>query len=77
VVEAVVTSRVGWLLGLGTKSKNGAYAGNPNDLPVHAIVVIDRPFAATGQCGEWRFPAIPPARPSCTVNRTGSTVKCQ
>jgi hypothetical protein len=58
------------------RGKDGSYAGNPGNLPVHAIVAIDRPFAATGQCGEWRFPATPPARPSCVANATGTMVKC-
>jgi len=58
-------------------AKNRSYAGDPDDLPARAIVVLDPPHATTGQCGEWLFPATPPARPSCASNATGSIVKCK
>jgi hypothetical protein len=57
------------------KGKTGRYG--PSSLPVHAIVVIDQPVARTGLCGEWRFPATPPARPSCAMNGSGSSVRCR
>ncbi len=55
--------------------KNGVYAGDASNLPVNAAVVIDRPYAMSGQCGEWRFPATPPAKPSCVLNGTGSVLR--
>jgi hypothetical protein len=59
------------------KGRNGAYASDRGDLPIHAVVVIGSSAAATGQCGEWRFPAAPPARPSCSANASGSVVRCR
>ena len=59
------------------KGKNGVYAGNPSELPVNAAVVIDRPYAMTGQCGEWRFPTTPPATSSCVLSSTGAVLKCK
>jgi cysteine-rich repeat protein len=57
------------------KARNGMYA--PSSLPVHAIVVVDQPVARTGLCGEWLFPATPPARPSCGDSGSGSSVRCR
>jgi hypothetical protein len=57
------------------KGRNGLY--EPSALPLHAIVVLDQPVAWTGLCGEWRFPATPPGRPSCGVNGSGSSVRCR
>lgn len=57
------------------KGKNAGYG--PSSLPVHAIVVIDQPVARTGLCGEWRFPATPPARPSCALSGSGSSLRCR
>jgi hypothetical protein len=59
------------------KGRNGAYAGDPGDLPIHAVVVIGSSSSATGQCAEWRFPAAPPATPSCRANASGSVVRCR
>jgi hypothetical protein len=41
-----------------------------------ATVVIDPPFASTGQCGEAGF-GVPPAQPSCLALSGGNTVKCK
>jgi hypothetical protein len=57
--------------------KNADYAVAADDLPLHAIVVLDPPVAASGQCATWRFPASPPARPSCTRNAGGTAVRCR
>lgn len=57
--------------------RNADYAVTPDDLPLHAIVVLDPPAAASGQCGEWRFLATPPATPSCMRNAAGTTIKCR
>jgi hypothetical protein len=53
--------------------KNGAYGPIVlGDLPLKATVVIDVPFATTGQCGETNF-----ATGNCAVVSAGNTVKCQ
>ena len=58
------------------KGKNGSYAVNTANLPLMATVVIDPPFASTGQCGEAGF-GVPPAQPSCLALSGGNTVKCK
>ncbi len=59
------------------KGKNGTYAINPANLPLVGTIVIDVPFASTGQCGEAMFPLAPPAKPSCIALSGGNTVKCK
>jgi len=59
---------------LQLKAKDGAYAGDRADLPIHAIVVLGPTIE---QCGEWSFPGTPPTRPYCAANATGSGVKCR
>lgn len=61
----------------GVKGKDGSYPVNPANLPLTGTIVIDVPFASTGQCGEATFPAAPPAKPSCTAVGGGKTVKCK
>lgn len=56
------------------KGKNGSYATAVGRLPVNAVVVL---AASSGQCAEWRFPAMPPARPSCALSSTGSVLTCR
>ncbi len=58
------------------KGKNGNYVVNAANLPLTGTVVIDVPYATTGQCGETAF-LLPPAKPSCTVAGGGKTVKCR
>jgi len=41
------------------------------------VAVLDRPYATTGQCGEWLFPATPPAKPTRVLNRAGDVLKCK
>ncbi len=55
--------------------KNGNYAVPGANLPVTGTLVIDSPFATTGQCGEAFFPGPPPV-PSCTLSPSG-TLKCK
>ena len=55
--------------------KNGSYAVTGPNLPVVATLVIDSPFAASGQCGEAFFPGPPPV-PSCTLSANGA-LKCK
>ena len=62
---------------VGVKGKNGSYPINPANLPLVGTIVIDVPYAATGQCGEAQFPAAPPAKPSCVSVSGGKTVKCK
>lgn len=57
--------------------KNGTYTVTSPDLPVTGILVLDPPAATTGQCIEARFPATPPAKPSCTLQSGGATLKCK
>jgi hypothetical protein len=59
------------------KGKNGNYPVNPANLPIVPTIVIDPPFASSGQCGEAMFPATPPSKPSCAVVSGGKTVKCK
>jgi hypothetical protein len=59
------------------KGKNGSYPVNTANLPLVGTLVIDVPYATTGQCGEAKFPATPPAKPSCIVVSNGNTVKCK
>ena len=54
----------------GRKPINGA------NLPLVGTIVIDVPYATTGQCGEAKFTATPPAKPSCLTSG-GKTVKCK
>ena len=55
----------------GRKPINGA------NLPLVGTIVIDVPYATTGQCGEAKFTATPPAKPSCLSTSGGKTVKCK
>jgi hypothetical protein len=59
------------------KGKNGSYIVNTANLPLTGTLVIDVPYAETGQCGEATFPATPPAKPSCAVASAGKTVRCK
>ncbi len=61
----------------GVKGKNADYVVNQAQLPLIGTIVIDVPFAATGQCGEAMFPATFPTKPSCTSTSGGKTVKCK
>jgi hypothetical protein len=57
------------------KGRGGTYA--PTMLPVRVVLVVDHPNAVSGQCGEWLFPATPPAMPSCVLDGSGSALKCR
>ena len=61
----------------GVKGKNGTYPIDGTHLPVVGTIVIDVPNATTGQCGEAKFPAVPPAKPSCLSTSGGRTIKCK
>jgi hypothetical protein len=55
----------------------GRYAVETANLPLTGTLVIDVPNATTGQCGEAHFPAVLPAKPSCTTASVGNAVKCK
>jgi uncharacterized delta-60 repeat protein len=76
-VQLKANARVPGQYKVVVKGNHGTYAGNPARLPEKAAVVIDRPFATTGQCGEWSFPATPLETPSCVINPAGTSVKCR
>jgi hypothetical protein len=57
--------------------RNGTYTVTAPELPVTGILVLDPPAATGGQCVEARFPATPPAKPSCTLQSGGATLKCK
>lgn len=59
------------------KGNDGSYPADAANLPLVGTIVIDAPFAVTGQCGEAAFPSAPPLRPSCRAASGGKTVKCQ
>jgi len=56
------------------RGKNGTYTVNPANLPLVGTIVIDVPFATTGQCGEAKFNVAPAA---CTLVSGGKTVRCK
>ena len=64
------------LIKLRATGKKGAYAQNPIVLPLAAIVVLDAPTAATGECGEIHYLETPLV-PSCAFNVSGSTLQCK
>jgi hypothetical protein len=55
------------------RAKNGAFQTGGGDVPVRGTVVIDSPFAASGQCGEVTFPSAA----SCGFNPSLSSVTCK
>jgi hypothetical protein len=58
------------------KGKDGTYPVSTTNLPLTGTIVIDPPYATTGQCGEATFPAVYPAKPSCS-QVAGKTIKCK
>ncbi len=57
--------------------KNGTYTVTGPDVPVTGILVLDPPAAIGGECIEARFPAAPPAKPSCSLRSNGATLLCK
>ena len=55
------------------KARNGAYPTTLADVPLHATLVVDAPYAATGQCGEVGFTSAA----SCKFNPSQSSVTCK
>ncbi|HEY8514733.1 MAG TPA: hypothetical protein VIS07_04365 [Candidatus Binatia bacterium] len=60
------------LLKFTMSGRRGGFAAAPPALPLSAVVVIDAPTAATGECGEIAF-----APGGCAFNRNGSTLTCK
>jgi hypothetical protein len=68
-----VSTKTAGLVKFGVGGKFGSYGPiTASDLPLKATLVIDTPYATTGQCGETSFgPA------NCVLVSNGGTVKCQ
>ena len=64
------------LIKIRATGKKGAYAQSSLELPLTAIVVLDAPTAATGECGEVHY-LDAPLVPSCAFNGSGSTLQCK
>ena len=56
------------------KARNGSFAVGA--LPLAAVMILDPPAAASGQCGLAAFLGVPPV-PSCSVNSSGSRINCR
>jgi hypothetical protein len=57
------------------EARNGSFAVPQAGLPLTGVLVLDPPTAETGQCGTARYPGAP--GPACSLNRSGSTLKCR
>ena len=55
--------------------QNGTYPMSPTRMPGRGTMVIDSPFATTGQCGEALFSVAP--APSCAFKAHGRTLTCK
>jgi len=55
--------------------QNGTYPMSPSRMPARGTMVIDSPFATTGQCGEAFFTAAP--APHCSFKARGKTMVCK
>jgi len=55
--------------------QNGTYPMSPTRMPARGTMVIDSPFATTGQCGEAFFTTAP--APHCSVRARGKTLVCK
>ena len=77
IKKVVIKDRSGrtpGLLKFAVVGKLGSYpVATP---PVHAVLVVDSPFATTGQCGEAFFPGPPPG-PACTFTPGGTSLRCK
>jgi hypothetical protein len=72
-VSLSVSAKTPGLVKFSISGKGGTYGPVASgDLPLVATLVIDVPFATTGQCGESNF-----AAGGCTLNGPGSSVKCK
>jgi len=68
-----LSAKTAGLVKFSISGKKGSYAPIVQaDLPLKATIVIDLPYATTGQCGETSF-----APANCLLLSAGSTVKCQ
>jgi hypothetical protein len=76
-VSVKVDPNVPGAIKFGVKGKHGSYPVAATEVPVTATLVLDVPRAIGGQCVEERFPAVPPASPSCALRSGGATLKCK
>ena len=63
-------------LKIGIKGKGMTLSTATATLPLRTTVVIDTPFATTGQCADGDFPGPPPIA-SCATAGKGSTIVCK
>jgi hypothetical protein len=74
-VDGIVKVRIGakksspGTLKFSVKGRKGSFAVATTALPLKGTMVIDSPFATTGQCGE--------ATPPCRVVGNGKTILCK
>jgi hypothetical protein len=59
------------------RGKYETYGVPPSELPLRAIMVLDPPFALTGQCGEALFQGANPNPGTCNLNGSGSILSCK
>jgi hypothetical protein len=67
------SAKTAGLVTLKAKGKAGSYAVSQSDLPVTSAVVLGPPVE---QCASATFAGPAPA-PSCSFNKSGSTLKCK
>jgi hypothetical protein len=58
-----------------TAKGRGAYPVAAGQAPVRVIVVVDAPYATTGQCGEMTFPGD--GAPACAFTADGAKLVCK
>ena len=68
----------GWLKFV-VVGQNGTYVMSATRIPARSTMVIDSPFATTGQCGEAFFTAGRAAGPAphCSLRARGKTLVCK
>lgn len=57
--------------------KTGSYAVQAQDLPLTTRVVLDPQTETGGQCGQATFPGPARPLPTCSFNKSGSTLTCR
>jgi hypothetical protein len=54
--------------------RNGSYT--PSNLSLAAIMIVDSPYAMTGECGQATFSGPPPI-PNCLYNGLHTRITCR
>ncbi len=57
--------------------KKGTLLVAPGQQPIKITLVTDLPVATTGECCEWTYTEVPPARPSCVFKGGSSKLLCK